>query len=398
LPLSPKRIDMYFSNVIVYQVTRDIGLGEDGATDKLSEQLKEFAFCPCGSQDLKKMGWVSPLHAFDAEDMILAGSGRILLTLKREEKILPSASVKKELDKKVKAVESAEARKVGKKEKDMFKDEIIQELLPRCLTKESFLSGYLALGENILVIDSTSSGQAEEFCALLRKTLGSLPVVPLQSNSPYETTMTTWLQEQAHPDGFTVDHDAKLESIVKDGGKVTFKDEDLFSDEVLAHVEADKVVREIRLSSNETVSFTLTDGFQLKRLKWAEELKAKNDDVDLEDAAARMDADFALMAGELDKVLLQLFDVMKVERQKEGEQSQLQQSPGVELLSDDVDGLYLESVAFVVETRRASVSSIQRKFKIGYNRAARIIELMESNGIVSTPGHNGMREVFQAPK
>ncbi|WP_144208334.1 DNA translocase FtsK [Shewanella donghaensis] len=64
---------------------------------------------------------------------------------------------------------------------------------------------------------------------------------------------------------------------------------------------------------------------------------------------------------------------------------------------DETDQLYDEAVAFVTETRRGSISSVQRKFKIGYNRAARIIEMMESQGIVSTQGHNGNREVLAPP-
>jgi len=61
---------------------------------------------------------------------------------------------------------------------------------------------------------------------------------------------------------------------------------------------------------------------------------------------------------------------------------------------DELDALYDEALAFVTETRRVSISSVQRKFRIGYNRAARIVEQMETQGVVSTPGHNGAREVL----
>ncbi len=61
---------------------------------------------------------------------------------------------------------------------------------------------------------------------------------------------------------------------------------------------------------------------------------------------------------------------------------------------DDIDQLFDEVAAFVTETRRASVSGVQRRFKIGYNRAARIVEQLEAHGIVSPPGHNSNREVL----
>ncbi|SQD80565.1 DNA translocase FtsK [Moritella yayanosii] len=65
--------------------------------------------------------------------------------------------------------------------------------------------------------------------------------------------------------------------------------------------------------------------------------------------------------------------------------------------SSDVDELFDQAVYHVTETRRGSVSGVQRKFKIGYNRAARIVEEMEVQGIVSSPGNNGNREVLAPP-
>ncbi|NMP15387.1 DNA translocase FtsK [Thalassotalea sp. Y01] len=61
------------------------------------------------------------------------------------------------------------------------------------------------------------------------------------------------------------------------------------------------------------------------------------------------------------------------------------------------DPLFDEVVAFVTESRRVSISSVQRKFRIGYNRSARIVEDMEMAGIVSSPAHNGQREVLAPP-
>lgn len=67
--------------------------------------------------------------------------------------------------------------------------------------------------------------------------------------------------------------------------------------------------------------------------------------------------------------------------------------------SDDaeMDVLYDEAVMFVTETRKASISSVQRRFKVGYNRAARMIEDMEAAGVVSMPEGNGSREVLAPP-
>mgnify|MGYP001556273670 CR=1 FL=1 len=63
----------------------------------------------------------------------------------------------------------------------------------------------------------------------------------------------------------------------------------------------------------------------------------------------------------------------------------------------DQDELYDQAVAFVTESRKASISSVQRHLRVGYNRAARIIEEMEASGVVSMPEHNGQREVLAPP-
>lgn len=73
--------------------------------------------------------------------------------------------------------------------------------------------------------------------------------------------------------------------------------------------------------------------------------------------------------------------------------------PGFSNDSDDGEGdaLFDEAVAFVTQTRKVSISSVQRKLRIGYNRAARLVESMEQAGVVSTPSQNGSREVLAPP-
>ncbi|MDM7482146.1 MAG: DNA translocase FtsK 4TM domain-containing protein [Halomonas sp.] len=73
------------------------------------------------------------------------------------------------------------------------------------------------------------------------------------------------------------------------------------------------------------------------------------------------------------------------------------EAEGVEGDDAEQDALYDEAVQFVTETRKASISAVQRRFKIGYNRAARLVEAMEGAGVVSSMGGNGSREVLAPP-
>ncbi|WP_346015673.1 DNA translocase FtsK 4TM domain-containing protein [Rheinheimera sp. 1928-s] len=82
-----------------------------------------------------------------------------------------------------------------------------------------------------------------------------------------------------------------------------------------------------------------------------------------------------------------------------GEPSEDSLLPGETMENDEgeSDPLFDQAVAFVTESRKASVSGVQRRFRIGYNRAARLVEQMEMSGIVSGAGHNGNREVLAPP-
>ncbi|HLB31220.1 MAG TPA: DNA translocase FtsK, partial [Gammaproteobacteria bacterium] len=70
--------------------------------------------------------------------------------------------------------------------------------------------------------------------------------------------------------------------------------------------------------------------------------------------------------------------------------------PGIERSGNELDPLYDEAVAIVTESRKASISYIQRRLKIGYNRAARMVEEMEASGLVGPLETNGNREVLAA--
>lgn len=65
-----------------------------------------------------------------------------------------------------------------------------------------------------------------------------------------------------------------------------------------------------------------------------------------------------------------------------------------EAAGDEVDALYADAVSFVMDSGKASISSVQRRFKVGYNRAARMIDQMEEENIISEPEGNGSRRVL----
>ncbi len=377
---------MFPKNIIAYRFSRDVELD----LEQLEEQLKEFMFVPCGSQDKQKFGWVEPTGALGGESFIHAADGNILLTAKKQIKLIPGDTIKQRLNEKVKKLEEVEGRPLKKKEKDNIKDEIILDMLPQAFTRDSYANVLIMTSLNMILVDVSSHNKAEEVLALLRKTIGSLPVVPAIGASAFETLVTGWIKEGTSPEGFTLQDEVVLKSISSDGGTAKLSHQDLASEEVKQHLEAAKVATKCAFDWQERMSYLMSDNFVISKIKWADEIKDQNDDIPREDGLARFDADFALTCGELRAFIPKLFDTFGG-FPKEAENSDAKAS--FEEMCKHVP-LLEEARDYVIKSKRATVAGLQRNFKIGYNQAYRIMEALEKCWVVSEPKQDGGREIL----
>ncbi|GKW24376.1 recombination-associated protein RdgC [Pectobacterium carotovorum subsp. carotovorum] len=368
-----------FKNALIYRLNSDVMF------DSLEEKLAPFAFTPCGSQDRAKTGWVSPISPL-LDTLSHQANGQIMLTLQREEKILPTPVIARELAAKIDSMETVQQRRLKKTEKDALKDEVIQTLLPRAFSKYHTTKIWINAGAGLIIVDAASGKKAEDALALLRKTLGSLPVVPLALETPIELTLTEWVRNGKAPAGFALQEEAELKAVLEEGGILRSKHQDLTSDEITNHIDAGKLVTKLALEWRERISFVLADDGSLKKLKFSDVLLEQNDDIDRADEVARFDADFVLLTGELSTLISELVAALG------GEVKRVAPQPENYDLQDDK--LYPDAVKFVQTSGRATISGLQRHFRIGYNRAAHLIEAMERKGVVSAPTHDGTRTVI----
>lgn len=299
---------MWFKNLKIYQLTDDISLEDDA----LQSQLTTNAFRPCGKQETASMGWSNPLGS--GASLYHAANGQFWVTLKKQERLLPSSVVNAELEDKIAEIESQTGTPVGKKQAQDLKQEIIHRLLPQAFTKNSLTHGFIAPKERLVMVDAGSDGKAETFLAVLRKSLGSLPVVPLARNS-LVNQITEWLSGEGLPQDIELLEEAELKDPSEQGSIVRCKNQDLQAEEMQMHLQSGKLVHKIGIAWDETLTAVLQEDLAIKRIKFADVMREENDDIPKDDAAARMDADFALMSGELIRFSKRLSEIFSLDEE-----------------------------------------------------------------------------------
>ncbi|MBH3007341.1 recombination-associated protein RdgC [Serratia ureilytica] len=302
---------LWFKNLMVYRLSREVALN----ADEMEKQLSAFAFTPCGSQDMAKTGWVSPMGSH-SDALTHAVNGQIVICARKEEKILPSPVIKQELLAKIERLEAEQHRKLKKTEKDALKDEVLHSLLPRAFSRFNQTFMWIDTVNDLIMVDAASAKRAEDTLALLRKSLGSLPVVPLTMESPIELTLTEWVRSGEMPAGFAIQDEAELKAILEEGGVIRCKKQNLISDEIAVHIEAGKLVTKLAVDWQERIQLMLSDDGSLKRLKFADTLREQNDDIDRDDFAQRFDADFILMTSELAALIKNTIEALGGEAQR----------------------------------------------------------------------------------
>ncbi len=288
---------MLFRNAQIFRLTSAVP-----ESDALAEALAANAFTPCSGLRPSSFGWVTPVSITDGP-LCHEVAGCVLLCARREDKVIPSSALNEVLQEKVERLEQMEGRKLRSKEKMRLKDDAMAELLPRALARSKQILGYISLKDEMLIIDSASTAEAELFINCLRDSLGTFAVVPPQVKSKPTDLYTHWLNTQKLPVDFGFGDACDLVDI-EDGASVTCRKQDIASREIRTHLEAGKICTRIGLRWHSDLRLTVDKDLILRQIK----VESSDDDMDEEENPfARLDAAFVNMTLEFSRFLPALF-------------------------------------------------------------------------------------------
>lgn len=295
---------MWFKNLCLFRLTEPFTLN----AGDLAEKLEALHFRPCGAHETMSLGWTAPLSTAK-NALVYATNGFMMICVKKQERVLPSAVVNEMVQDKVAEVEEQQGRKLSKKERSRLKDELIFDLLPKAFTFSKKMYAYIDPVRGWLVVDAASSKAAEDLLTLLRKAIGSLPAASVNTVNNPVAVMTQWLVNQQPPAGITVEDECELRSPEEEGGIIRCKRHDLALPEIQNHLDSGKEAIKLALNWGDRLSFVMDKTFSIKRLRFLDLVQDQLKDLDIEDEATRFDADFAIMTAELAAFLPGLVEV-----------------------------------------------------------------------------------------
>ena len=295
---------MWFKNLSLFRLTETFTL----TPEELEQKLEALSFRPCGLHEEFTFGWTPPLGK-TAQQLVHHTNGYMMLCLKKEERVLPSAVVNELVQEKISEKEELQGRKLSKKERTEVKDELIFDLLPKAFTFSRKIYAYIDPTGGWVCVDAASAKSAEDLLSLLRKSLGSLPAVPLNTLDKPSTTMTQWLLNNKAPDDITIEDECELRSPEEAGGIIRCKRHDLALPEIKNHLDTGKEVIKLAVSWADRISFIIDENLSVKRLRFLELIQDQVSDIETDDEAAQFDVDFSIMSAELANFLPRLIEL-----------------------------------------------------------------------------------------
>ncbi|MBO6070153.1 MAG: recombination-associated protein RdgC [Succinivibrionaceae bacterium] len=298
---------MWFKNLKVYKLKELIKLDQEA----IEKSLNSFVFSPCGSLDLEKNGFVPPLGRL-SEALLDVVDGQYIVCVRFEKKLLPMTVVREQVAEKIEQYTAEHNRAPRGKEKTELKDSVMLALIPKAFATHSDIYAWIDNVNGFVYVDTSSDKKAENVLSLIRKALGTLPVVPLDVKESVTTVTTNWLLKNQIPSRFELGTQINLVSTRDENKTVAAKSSDLLEDDIIQHLRGDKIVSKLSLIFDNEFSFMIDDQLSIKRIKFSEDIvhPEENDNYDQQekDELEQMNSDFFIQTASFRKLIPYLIE------------------------------------------------------------------------------------------
>ncbi len=299
---------MWFRNLQLYRLPENWAVTDED----LRPALANWAFRPCASNEASRAGWIEPAGVADGR-MAIAVGRHILIALQVQTRLLPGAVIAEAAAENARLIEEQQGYKPGRTQMKEIRKAVFEELLPKSFTRSRKIYAWIDPVGGWLGIDASSLGLAELVLDALRNTLGAtdltLPVALVKTKLAPVSAMTSWLAATEAPASFTLDQDCELRAVTDEKAAVRYVHHALDGKDVQDHLAAGKLPTRVALTFDDRISFILTEKLAIKRLAFLDVLKEQAD-RDAETHTMQTEADFALMSGELARLIPALIEAL----------------------------------------------------------------------------------------
>jgi recombination associated protein RdgC len=258
-----------FKNAIAYRIKSAIDLSN------LQAQLGTLQSREPGAIEARTQGFVAPDK--ERPDELARKVGKaIFIRLKTIEKILPASVINDYLEKEIEEMESVQQRKIKSKERRELKNEVILGLLPDAFTKPSYTDAFIDPDKNLIVVNASSFKKAEDVLTMLRKAMGSFPVMPINVINSPKSIMTRWSRTPGiMPAEFVQEGKYTLVSEDSEAKKARFSEFD--SSEIEELLDNGAQVVSMSLGTPD-LAFTIDDDLRIKSIRDVREVDVEHDE------------------------------------------------------------------------------------------------------------------------
>jgi recombination associated protein RdgC len=387
-------------NAIVYRASLP-------AAAALSEHLAEKPFTPVLESHFSSSGFIP--HP-TTKELVSQFPGGYAFRMRLDTKPISKRAIDLATHEKVQAQEAEQGRELTREEADAIKVALVEEAVKTTLPERTELDAYYHVESRTLLLPTTSKDVSSRLLYLLIEACGAVETSTIHVSN-IKGGLTTRLQDYFSNENSEAFDGFKLgDSVVMKGpqGRASFDLDNLDHAKagLLEALKAEMQAERLELCHADTVNFKLTKDFHLRGISFlADETVEEPEFEDMTELWQHHAGMQVLLLVATVQALCDLFGYQEkatttaLDPAQPGADTTAAATDGAtvsETMDDETkDPLYDDAVGWVRTSQRASISAVQRKFMIGYNRAARLIESMELAGVVTAMNTNGSREVIQ---